>query len=182
MVFSEAWWVGTKAENPEERQLPMPPAVQDARLHDEADCEWLGALRTHATLAFAEPEYRVECTAAALDLQTPQCEKRPCQCLAVDTVTRWRKMCVQCAQHTAFTHEPYVRRGVSQTRRLPTARLAQQSVPGRLQTSTALTTGWTRTTMTPSRMMRRTERQASQRLTRRLRCGGGYAGIGALMA
>ena len=44
VVFSEAWWVGTKEENPEERRLPMPPEVQGAKLHDEADCEWHGVL------------------------------------------------------------------------------------------------------------------------------------------
>ena len=43
VVFSEAWWVGTKAENPEERQLPMPLEMQTTKIHDEAECDLLGA-------------------------------------------------------------------------------------------------------------------------------------------
>jgi len=55
VVFSEAWWVGTKAENPEERRLPMPAEVEHAKIHDEADCEWLGALSRTAA-AFPSPK------------------------------------------------------------------------------------------------------------------------------
>ncbi len=33
LVFSEAWWVGSKEENPEERRLPMPPELQAEKLH-----------------------------------------------------------------------------------------------------------------------------------------------------
>ena len=28
LVFSEAWWVGRKEDNPEEKRLPMPPELQ----------------------------------------------------------------------------------------------------------------------------------------------------------
>jgi hypothetical protein len=28
LVFSEAWWIGTKDENPEEKRLPMPQELQ----------------------------------------------------------------------------------------------------------------------------------------------------------
>jgi hypothetical protein len=42
VVFSEAWWVGTKAENPEEKELPMPRDLEQTKLHDEAECGFLG--------------------------------------------------------------------------------------------------------------------------------------------
>ena len=33
LVFSEAWWVGSKEENPEEKRLPMPPELQAHKPH-----------------------------------------------------------------------------------------------------------------------------------------------------
>lgn len=68
---------------------------------------------------------------------------------------------------------PQIQVGGLQTRRLPPARLAWQSAPGRQQTQTALRTGVTAPTMTLSRMTRRKGQRASQRLTRRrCRCVG----------
>ena len=43
VVFSEAWWVGDKLENPEERRLPMPPELQLTKIHNEDECELPGA-------------------------------------------------------------------------------------------------------------------------------------------
>jgi hypothetical protein len=36
-VFSEAWWVGTKEENPEERRLPLPEELAAAKAHEAFD-------------------------------------------------------------------------------------------------------------------------------------------------
>jgi hypothetical protein len=36
-VFSEAWWVGTKEENPSEGRLPLPPALKAAVVHEGFD-------------------------------------------------------------------------------------------------------------------------------------------------
>lgn len=36
-MFSEAWWVGTKEENPEEKRLELPPALAAAAVHEAFD-------------------------------------------------------------------------------------------------------------------------------------------------
>jgi hypothetical protein len=33
LVFSEAWWVGRKDENPEEKRLPLPPELSSHTPH-----------------------------------------------------------------------------------------------------------------------------------------------------
>eukprot|EP00887_Chlorella_sp_A99_P005088 scaffold25.g5088.t1 len=35
IVFSEAWWVGTREANPKERRLPLPPELAAAKLHEK---------------------------------------------------------------------------------------------------------------------------------------------------
>lgn len=50
MVFAESWWIGTAEENPEEKQLPMPPELQMEKLHDEAEVLPPGAAGTGRTL------------------------------------------------------------------------------------------------------------------------------------
>ena len=40
IVFSKAWWVGRKVENPEEKQLPMPLALQQDKQHEAYDYDY----------------------------------------------------------------------------------------------------------------------------------------------
>ena len=47
--------MGTKAENPEEKQLPMPPDLEQSKLHDEAECGFLGGSRRAAPLVGMTP-------------------------------------------------------------------------------------------------------------------------------
>ena len=49
VVFSEAWWVGTREDNPEEKQLPIPPHLELTKLHDEAQCGFAGGCPVQAT-------------------------------------------------------------------------------------------------------------------------------------
>jgi len=37
IVFSEAWWVGTKADNPEEKRLDLPASLSATPIHDAFD-------------------------------------------------------------------------------------------------------------------------------------------------
>jgi hypothetical protein len=40
IVFSKAWWVGRKEDNPEEKQLPMPLALQQDKQHEAYDYDF----------------------------------------------------------------------------------------------------------------------------------------------
>lgn len=33
VVFSDACWIGTKEDNPEEKRLPLPPAMKETKVH-----------------------------------------------------------------------------------------------------------------------------------------------------
>jgi hypothetical protein len=37
IVFSEAWWVGSKEDNPDEGRLPLPPALKTTTVHEGFD-------------------------------------------------------------------------------------------------------------------------------------------------
>lgn len=37
IVFSDAWWVGTAEENPQENQLPMPQELNTTTVHKDYD-------------------------------------------------------------------------------------------------------------------------------------------------
>jgi hypothetical protein len=41
IVFSEAWWVGTKEDNPQEQQLPLPPELAGPTApHEQYDYDY----------------------------------------------------------------------------------------------------------------------------------------------
>ncbi|KAJ3691457.1 hypothetical protein LUZ61_020621 [Rhynchospora tenuis] len=42
IVFSEAWWIGTKEENPEERRLEFPQNLKDGK--QEVECDFKGGV------------------------------------------------------------------------------------------------------------------------------------------
>eukprot|EP00798_Chlamydomonas_sp_ICE-L_P016747 gene16747-23020_t len=55
IVFSEAWWVGSKEENPEEKRLPMPSSLAqtdtDTKLHQNYNFEYGAANKGEAEAA-----------------------------------------------------------------------------------------------------------------------------------
>jgi len=121
----------------------MPPEVQHAKIHDEADCGWLGALSRTTAVA------QIAGRCAAHRVET--CKRRAKCPIAVLSEPAVGNVSL----HTLLDRAQWVRRGSVvhglalmragglQTRRLPPRRLARQSAPGRLWTPMALTTGET---------------------------------------
>lgn len=63
IIFSEAWWIGTKEQNPDEKQMAMPPELQAQQVpfNHNATCSGCHVRQTKTSL-YQRP--RCACPAA----------------------------------------------------------------------------------------------------------------------
>jgi hypothetical protein len=86
IVFSEAWWVGTKEDNPQEKRLPLPPELAGpAAPHEQYDYDY-GAGQRNPPKAAAGNQ---EAAAGAGPSTPPASQLLPEASQPLDTQVRW---------------------------------------------------------------------------------------------